>query len=62
MSGQPDPADLGPEVMTNPAKRLVREWVAKDGGDAERTARWMRDALRIGTLHECRRLVAEALR
>ena len=40
---------------------MVREWVKKDGGDSEKTAKWMARTLRIGSLKECRELVSMAL-
>lgn len=48
-------------MNTSKTDSMIREWVAKDGGDAEKTARWMARTLRIGSLHECRRMVSEAL-
>lgn len=47
--------------MDSKLTSMIREWVAKDGGDVERTARWMANTLRIGALPECRRMVAAAL-
>lgn len=47
-------------MMNEATAKLVREWVAKDGGDRERTARWMSSTLRIGGLGSCRLMVAEA--
>lgn len=40
---------------------MIREWVSKDGGDADKAARWMARTLRIGSLPECRAMVAAAL-
>lgn len=40
---------------------VVKEWIGKDGGDKERTAKWMRDSLRIGEIKVCRELIEEAL-
>ncbi|MGO8695969.1 MAG: hypothetical protein ACLQMF_20085 [Rectinemataceae bacterium] len=47
--------------MSDGTKAMVRGWVAKDGGDSERTARWMSKSLRIGGVKECRALIAEAM-
>lgn len=47
--------------MTEQTRRMVREWVERDGGNTERTARWMRDSLRIGGIRVCREMIAEAL-
>ena len=40
---------------------MVLDWIAKDGGDVERTARWMRDSLRLGGLKACRAMIWDAL-
>lgn len=53
MSGTPE---MGTETAT-----LVLEWLAARGGDREKTAYYMRDALRIGGLPKCRELIEAAL-
>ena len=35
----------------------VRQWVVMDGGDTEKTAKWMARTLGIGTLAQCRELI-----
>lgn len=46
--------------MDRKTVEAVREWVKRDSGNGERTARWMAQTLRIGTIRECRAMVAEA--
>jgi len=48
---------------TTPSKtaEMVLGWIAKDGGDPERTARWMRDSLRLGGIKACRAMIWEAV-
>ena len=47
--------------MTEATKQMVREWVAKDSGNKERTARWMAREIGVGPLKECRQMVKEAM-
>lgn len=51
------PAKLDPKTAAT-----VRAWLEVHRGDAESLACWMRDALRVGTLRQCRAMVAEATR
>lgn len=47
--------------MDDKTKAMIREWVAKDGGDVERAARWIsRLPMGIG-LKDARNLVTEAV-
>jgi hypothetical protein len=39
----------------------VRKWVAMDGGNVEKTARWMAYKLKLCGISECRKIVAEAM-
>ena len=47
--------------MNEKTKAMVKEWIKKDGGDVEKTAKWMARTLKIGSVKECREMVAEAL-
>ena len=48
--------------MTEATKQMVREWVAKDGGDKERTARWMARLPGLGMgVKSCRQSIKEAM-
>lgn len=49
------------KTLDENTKRAVREWVAKDGGDCERTARWIARSLKICGLRTARSMVAEAM-
>lgn len=46
--------------MSNETKAMVNEWVQKDGGNVEKTARWMGRTLRLGSLKDCLQLIADA--
>jgi len=48
--------------MDDATRTMVKGWLAMHKGDAEGLARWMRDSLRIGSLTECRELIAQAVR
>jgi len=39
----------------------IKTWVQMDGGDAEKTARWMARKLKIAGIKQCRAWIAEAL-
>jgi len=39
----------------------VRKWVAMDGGNVEKTARWMAYTLKLCGIRECREIIAEAM-
>ena len=41
--------------------KMIREWVAMDGGDAEKTARWMSRKLGIAGVRQCRKWIEEAM-
>lgn len=43
--------------MDSKTKTMVQEWIAKDGGDKEKTAKWMARTLKIAGIKECRSLV-----
>lgn len=47
--------------MSESVKEMIREWVRKDRGDTERTARWMRDTLRLGSITQCRAWIVRAM-
>ena len=47
--------------MDDKTRQMIRGWVAMHKGDTEAVARWMRDALRMSGLRECRALVAQAM-
>ena len=47
--------------MDDKAKAMVSEWVKNRGGDRERTAMWMRDSLRLGSIQDCRDMISEAM-
>ena len=47
--------------MSDKTKQMVKEWVAKDGGDTERTACWMARTLKLASIKECREMIAEAM-
>ena len=38
-------------------RRMVKGWIKGFGGDKEKTAKWMRDTLRLGGIKEMRRLI-----
>ncbi len=42
-------------------KAAVQGWLKMHGGDCESLARWMRDSLRVGSIKECRAMIAEAV-
>lgn len=46
--------------MNDKTKAAVRGWLEMHGGDVESLARWMRDALRVGSVSQCRAMIAEA--
>lgn len=46
--------------MNNETKNMIKSWIAKDGGDAEKTARWMSRVLKIAGIKKCRELIADA--
>lgn len=48
--------------MTDATRRMIREWLAADGNDIERTARWMAYTLKIAGIRECRDMIVEATR
>jgi len=39
----------------------IKTWIEMDGGDAEKTARWMARKLKIAGIKDCRAIIAEAL-
>lgn len=41
--------------------KMIREWVAMDGGNVEKTARWMSRQLKIAGIRQCREWIAEAM-
>lgn len=47
--------------MNDQTKMAIRRWVEMDGGDTNRTAKWMRDNLNVAGIAECRNLIKEAL-
>lgn len=47
--------------MTDKGRALILGWLATHKGDAEGLARWMRDRARIGSLRDCRDLIAAAV-
>lgn len=51
-------------TITPAAHAMIREWVGPDPTpeDIERTARYMRDSLRIGGIRVCRALVLGAIK
>lgn len=46
--------------MSAQTKQMVLGWLAMHSGDVEGLARWMRDTLRLGSIRQCRALIAEA--
>ena len=46
--------------MNAQTARMVLAWLSTHKGDAESLARWMRDTLSLGTIENCRKLIAEA--
>lgn len=48
--------ELTPETIT-----MVLKWLEQHHGDTEGLARWMRDALHIGGIRECRQIIKLAL-
>jgi hypothetical protein len=51
-----EPFELTPETIS-----MIVKWVEQHRGDTEGVARWMRDALHIGGIRECRQIVTLAL-
>ena len=55
------------DALSSIAKRAgvsveqIKNWIEMDGGDAEKTARWMARKLKIAGIKECRAIIAEAL-
>lgn len=47
--------------MDEKTKQFVRDLVERCGGNRETAARFMRDALRIGSLRACRQAIQQAL-
>jgi len=47
--------------MNESTRKVIREWLEKDGGDIEPAAQWMSRSVRAGGLRECRRLILEAI-
>ena len=47
--------------MNEATKAMVREWVTKDNGNTEKTARWMVRELGFAGLKTCRQMVKEAM-
>lgn len=47
--------------MDNKTKDMIKGWVAMDGGNIEKTARWMAYTIKTGPIAECRAIIAEAL-
>lgn len=46
--------------MSDATRKMIREWIRKDGGDHERTARWMARTLRICGIREAREFIKQA--
>lgn len=47
-------------TMQHDTTNMIMGWLALDGGDPERLARWMARRLRVAGIRECRRMIAEA--
>jgi hypothetical protein len=47
--------------LTPAAVSMIVKWVEQHRGDVEGVARWMRDALRVGGIRECRQIVKLAI-
>ena len=47
--------------MNEQTKNFVKQTLAAFGGNAKKTARFMRDSLRIGCMKDCMALIEEAL-
>lgn len=48
-------------MLTQESITIIKKWVEKDGGDKEKTARFMRDHLTIGGIRACREIINEAI-
>jgi hypothetical protein len=46
--------------METKVKEMIKEWIKKDGGDKERTAKWM-SRIHLCGIKEARRLIEEAV-
>ena len=49
------------ETMDSKTAAAIAQWVKTDGGDTEKTARWMADSLKVAGVRECRKMIAEAM-
>jgi len=49
-----------PLPMNAETRAMLREWLERHHGDSEGLAEWMRDALRLGSIRECRAMIASA--
>lgn len=47
------------KTMDDATKKMILEWLEKDGGDKERLAKWMARNLPFG-IRQCRAFIAEA--
>lgn len=46
--------------VTDKGAALVMEWLTNRAGNIEQTAHWMAYRLRLGSIQECRDLIAQA--